>query len=229
MTRVRRLLEPVNWKYAVGELFLIVAGILIALGANAWYGERVERRHELELLSALRNELRADLQEATSNVQALDGLVTQFRRLQEHLAKSRPADSALDSLTSNMTSVITHVQNRGTYETLKAQGVDLVRNDSLRLQITGLYEAHYRLLDTIDTQALVVWERWTQAVSQRFVMGDLSARPRNYAALLNDTEFAHQLDWRIMYLTLLKRIEMELQGRIERVLASVEAEIARSL
>ena len=39
MTRLTHILSPIKWTYAVGEIFLIVAGVSIALGVNAWYGE----------------------------------------------------------------------------------------------------------------------------------------------------------------------------------------------
>ena len=44
MGRFSRLLEPLNWRYAVGEVTLIVVGVLIALGLDAWW-ERGEERN----------------------------------------------------------------------------------------------------------------------------------------------------------------------------------------
>jgi hypothetical protein len=58
MSRLRRLLQPVNWTYAVGEVSLIVIGVLIALAANAWWVERGdaarERAYRLQLIADLR-------------------------------------------------------------------------------------------------------------------------------------------------------------------------------
>jgi hypothetical protein len=47
----------INWSQAAGEAFLILLGILLALGADAWWDERSERRQEAEYLDALVAEL----------------------------------------------------------------------------------------------------------------------------------------------------------------------------
>lgn len=58
MNRLRRLLQPVNWTYAVGEISLIVVGVLIALAANAWWTDRGDaaraRAYRLQLIADLR-------------------------------------------------------------------------------------------------------------------------------------------------------------------------------
>ncbi len=47
-------MTTVNWKYAIGEVVLIVVGILIALAAADWNDRRVLREEELALLEELR-------------------------------------------------------------------------------------------------------------------------------------------------------------------------------
>jgi hypothetical protein len=58
--------------YAIGEIILVVFGILIALGINNWNNERISRERNSQLLSKLINELdlnieRADLLRTTEN------------------------------------------------------------------------------------------------------------------------------------------------------------------
>ena len=60
-----RLTGTIDWRYAVGEVSLIVIGILIALAASEWQTARAERRTELALLGELRTGLAADLISAT--------------------------------------------------------------------------------------------------------------------------------------------------------------------
>ena len=47
---VSRLVSAPNWRYALGELLLIVVGVTIALAATTWYEKRQERRVAKELL-----------------------------------------------------------------------------------------------------------------------------------------------------------------------------------
>ncbi len=48
-------------RYAVGEILLVVIGILIALQINNWNEERIERRQAREFALALADDLAADL------------------------------------------------------------------------------------------------------------------------------------------------------------------------
>ena len=65
MVRLSRIFGSANWKHAVGEVFLIVAGITIALAVNAWYSERVDRATETEYLARLQIDLKADIERFT--------------------------------------------------------------------------------------------------------------------------------------------------------------------
>jgi hypothetical protein len=47
----------VNWRQAWGEALLIVAGVVLALGAEAWWSAQSERAQEQEYLEALAAEL----------------------------------------------------------------------------------------------------------------------------------------------------------------------------
>ena len=61
--RVSRLASAPNWRYAVGEVVLIVVGVSIALAATSRYEGRQERRDEILVLQQLRRTLSEDLQD----------------------------------------------------------------------------------------------------------------------------------------------------------------------
>ncbi len=47
--------------YAIGEIILVVIGILIALQINSWNQQRIENNEEIELLNALQDEFQYNL------------------------------------------------------------------------------------------------------------------------------------------------------------------------
>ena len=50
-----------NWKYAVGEIVLIVIGILIAVQINNWNQDRIENLNETALINNLLDDLQANM------------------------------------------------------------------------------------------------------------------------------------------------------------------------
>ncbi|MBK7871751.1 MAG: hypothetical protein IPJ74_14270 [Saprospiraceae bacterium] len=76
----RRLLESGKVKsyvlYAIGEILLVVIGILLALQVNNWNEARKARAIEHEYLLSLREEFKANLKE-------LDNLISLNRQLME--------------------------------------------------------------------------------------------------------------------------------------------------
>ena len=61
--RVSRLVSAPNWRYAVGEIVLIVVGVTIALAGTSWYEGRQDRRDEIMVLQQLRQTLSEDLKD----------------------------------------------------------------------------------------------------------------------------------------------------------------------
>lgn len=57
-------------KYALGEIVLVVIGILIALQINDWYQQRLDRQIEREYLVSMKRDLAED---ASELVDAIDG------------------------------------------------------------------------------------------------------------------------------------------------------------
>ena len=226
MTRLRRILQPVNWKYALGELVLIITGILIALAASAW-SERVrDAQAELKYLREIRSALASDLDDVQSNLTALNDHTKAVNKYLDYYIKRAPYSDSVQTQVSQFLGAVNHVQNRGAYESLKARGLDLIRNDSVRFAITQLYEAQYSFTNQIDAVALRSWVEWTQVLSNHFsLIEDWS--PRDYDRTLNDVAFRSRVEWWLMYLSVASGIERNLEAQISNVLRVVDAELHR--
>ena len=61
MAHISRIFTSVSWRYAFGEIFLLVTGITIALSVNDWYSERADRATEAVYLVRLQADLAADI------------------------------------------------------------------------------------------------------------------------------------------------------------------------
>ena len=77
-------------EYALGEVVLVVVGILIALQINDWYQEQPDRKSELEYLVSMKRDLTEDTRELR---EAIDGNSSLLEGLNETLGLlSQPQD-----------------------------------------------------------------------------------------------------------------------------------------
>lgn len=139
MTRLRRLLEPVNWKYAFGELVLIIAGVLIALAANAWWAGRQDEVRVQRYLRQLHTDFAAmDLaltQARNEEAQITDASWRLFRAM--HSSTPYPSDT-IAAWFSWIGSTTPVRPSTGTLLALIESGdVNGIRNDSLRSRLIG--------------------------------------------------------------------------------------------
>ena len=128
--------------YAVGEIILVVIGILIALQVNNWNENRKKTAYELTMLReidlALTNDsiMIANLFEPRMDMKekAIDSLIGMPGR------NVIPDDNTFISLYRQMSVNFNYRYNKGPYETLKSNGLDIISNDKLRSEITQMYE-----------------------------------------------------------------------------------------
>jgi hypothetical protein len=135
-----QIISATNWKYALGEVLLIVVGVSIALAASSWYENRQLRGVEISTLAQLQATLREDLDTITGSHDTIgrvnQGIASFVERIETGNLKQVEITSGIGSIGRFVTLSL----RSGPYETLKGRGLDLISNQSLRVKITSLYE-----------------------------------------------------------------------------------------
>lgn len=151
--------------YAIGELALVVLGILIALQINNWNEDRIEQRQITEYAHALIKDLKRDLAMAEVIKAEINLLIEKIDMLASHL-KDRPVDQ-LDNLDLFYLMYKPFYRpyswNRTALDQIKSSGaLRQMDNQQLAEEISE-YEALTRHLDgdfnfdrTLGTNALVL-------------------------------------------------------------------------
>ncbi len=184
--------------YAVGEILLVVIGILIALQIDNWNEWRKERTKEQEVLSELKENLQR-------NIEDLNNVAEQARRfnssrniISSTLENNSPYHDSLEvhflfaGLTINKPTI-----SRSGYEILQNQGYEIITSIALRKQIVQLFESTYanyeRMLSSGNVDPLV--EDMTRYFRRHFKLLENSYRrvPLNYAGLINDNYLIESL------------------------------------
>ena len=130
--------------YALGEIALVVIGILIALQINNWYQERLSKDKELKVLREIRSDLLINRTIVRGAIERLERSNKRLVELMDYFdGKTGLTDSVLHFNLEYVRRLGRFEYNDAAYESLKTLGFDIIENDSLRLAIIDLYENKY--------------------------------------------------------------------------------------
>ena len=137
-------------RYAIGEILLVVIGILIALQVNNWNENRKERLIEIKYLKNLKHDLQSDSTDLVYYKNIRVGQANAARELIE-LAKTKNVSDVfkLDSLYTTVALWWEFVPNNNTFEELRSSGnLKLLRNDSIKNLLLDLNKENEDLVSS---------------------------------------------------------------------------------
>lgn len=133
--------------YAIGEIFLVVIGILIALSINNWNEANKNTKREYAFLTNLQQDLRSDSLRLKEIKERLE-IAVSYKRVFESQMKGNV--TAPDSLNAHFLQqynlLIDFVPNSTTVDELSNNGINLISDPSLRRQIVTLYNTYDDLI-----------------------------------------------------------------------------------
>ncbi len=136
--------KPVKYlRYAIGEIVLVVIGILIALQINNWNENRKEINIEKKILVEISKGLKQDLIDIKSNMSAHTAGLQACKYYRKIFINKKVQPDSINYYFSYLTRGYISIQNRSGYESLKSRGLELIKEDSLRSDIIKLYEQDY--------------------------------------------------------------------------------------
>lgn len=192
--------KPLQYmRYAIGEILLVVIGILIALQINTWNEDRKSSAREMKLLAELRTNLQINVQNLKNDIESQVKSAATIDYLIEHLDNRRPYKDSLKHYFYDADYAPDVVLSASAFETLKSAGLELVKTDSLRSAIINLFEIDYPTLMQ-ETRRLEdqVWAVTIVPLLQKhFRIENIDQYVVNdYTALLDDKEFTNMLSFR---------------------------------
>lgn len=179
-------------KYAIGEVVLVVIGILIALSINNWNTQRQYDHQEQSILSVLKSEfiynqleLNRNIDKATRLKNRVDSLIALFKNPNDIIDTVK-----LRKLSLGLSAYSTYDPSNGALTNLISSGqLNLVKNDNLRLilskwfgEVQDVKEDEIRLMNFGDTYLdPIKLKSLNYSADSKF--------DRNIFSLLNNPEF----------------------------------------
>lgn len=234
LRKIRKKLADENrfikyWRYAIGEIVLVVIGILIALQINNWNTKRLENRQEQKILKILHDEftynaieLQRNIDKSTLTKSKIDSLLFFIDHPEIPLEEPELRELAL-----RVTGYSTFDPSNGALNNLISSGqLELIQNDSLKItlskwfgEVQDVKEDELRLIKFGDTHI--------DPIRLEYIAYNENSRfDRNSAKLLNDPNFENiLLRTSRAFAYNIENYEF-LRKEIEKIMALLESEIS---
>jgi len=132
-------------KYAVGEIVLVVIGILIALQINNWNEERKINKGVATLSKSMINELKTDIATFNEEIIFIESMIGKYSVVSDIVSKTKQGDVKEPLL--SMVKFYGFRPNNATYKSAVASGFLGNHKDSIEIKIANYYEQDYTRLN----------------------------------------------------------------------------------
>ena len=216
--------------YAIGEIALVVIGILIALQINNWNERSKEREKEYQILIEINENITVTKKAIENSLNENLQNIEYYQFLAEAVKNDAPYSIKMDTAFGYLPYWDTPYLTETTYQNLKNTDINIISNTSLRKEVVDLHEQGFKSLKQD-------WDRWEWDINQAIIMpffkdhiqGSMDnryiARPNNFELLKTNEKFSNLLS--VLYRTRIWGIENMEQclEKIDLVLMKLDQEI----
>ena len=178
--------------YAIGEIVLVVIGILIALGINNWNNEQKDSQAEVKYLSQIKKSLKENDLILNERIKSDKRLLKLGGQLYNHLKAQKNLNDSIKQILV----VLQYDQmvsfNMAAFENLKNDGLSFISNDDLKFEIINIYDRELKYIQNIFANQ---FENYLSGVINPFFSENFEfvsnkkkiiTEPNNYQELLNN-------------------------------------------
>ncbi len=223
--------KTINYfKYAIGEILLVMFGILLALEVSNWSDERKEEKLELALLAELVENLNDDMKDLEENARIQQEAILGANIVLIHFENNIPYPDSLKKHFSLIGIVPVVLFNKTAYSILLQKGMRIVKNDSLRRAISTKYESHYKFLERFNEnqfEGVFQHHREINLTYFRKFMPFKYLEPVHYEQLRKDDLYINYLYNTIGWLETSIRLYDEILRANRKLIKAIERELKK--
>ena len=185
------------FKYAIGEIILVVIGILIALSINNWNEEKKSIQKGLDILVDIRENLEFNTIQFQEDIEINRNVVNSIDIILNNITVTKIYNDSLDKHFRYVNWWASARWKSSGYEALIEHGVEIVQSKELQKSIIDLYEISYteivenaRLQEGNWNAILPNWLELIYRDPSEFSSSDEhKARPFNYQEIIDSRIF----------------------------------------
>lgn len=196
--------------YAIGEIALVMLGILLALQVNNWNEQRKDGVTEQKLLHGLQEDLLVNITRLEKDILLEQRTIGQANKIVKHLDDRKPYNPTLNAVFSEAIYSPDIIISVSSYESLKFKGIDIVQNEALQRSIINLFDVVYSNLiaETVRLENQFWPSSVLPMIHKHFRQtGWRELKPTNYEALMDDTTYKNM----VMHRTHFRQLALNLK------------------
>jgi len=201
--RIRqKLIDEGNLKryliYAIGEIVLVVLGILIALQINNWNIERQRINEEKSMLTKLVYSIQSNMNYLERSQRKDREVINSINKLIYVLENGLPYNDSIGYHFHNSIYGDAATFSTSALETIRAKGIDIIKSDSIREMVLDLFDMTYKKIeDQYQTDQTSFLNNEASIYMKNFRFKGDQAIPKDYESLLKNSEILSLLEWRL--------------------------------
>ncbi|WP_223032897.1 DUF6090 family protein [Hanstruepera marina] len=214
------------FKYAIGEIILVVIGILIALQINNWNERKKLKTQEKEALVEIISDLNINVVKFNQTLNGknrlgnINNALHSLNVIIEHLKSKEVYHDSLDKHFGIMTFSVNNINYKTSgYESLSSIGLGLIKNTKLRSEIGEYYTSSIEIPKSVSIGLIEDFNNYMlDYIRKDFITNDNRAlgiytlHPRNYNLLREKGDYLESLK---AYLSVYETYKYEIKNAIE--------------
>lgn len=224
---------------ALGELILVVLGILIALQVNNWNLDSMKKEQETKILTEINEAFISDTVTLDFFAKRMEFNTRTVNSLVDALSNDQPYHDSLDKYFAMVVTPFMWSESSSAYKTLLSKGIDIVSNDEIRNDIVSIHSGLYNNLDYLDDGVYLKYayiheyciKHFNQVESEaidekgNYTAGNM--KPNDYEALKKDPEYLAILRTVIsqqkVFLKIIEYTQQQIRDTIDKISKELES------
>lgn len=224
----KNIMKKLSWRNAIAEIFFIFIGITLAIAFQNWNEERKERQQEVSVLKELKVALKNDLKDINDNIQTHKRGIDNCQSLLKMLSSKNPLQEVKLIQQAGMATDFTFlISDISAYEYLKSVGLHLIENDTLRGQISYVYDVVYEGIRGVEDNGDPVQKNLFDRIKIYY-----TANADSFKLIVDDSivKKDHQLKFdtrglEYIHSNMINRYQRKVKPAVEKLIKMVDIEL----
>ena len=225
--KTNRFIKETDLRKGFREILFIFIGITLAVWFNNWNDERKNRATERKALIELQKSIEHDLEDIRLNISSFRKRIDTYRQLIKFIEQEQSMTDTLKKRLPFMMGTTTFINNTAAYESLKSQGINLIRDQQLKLAILNYYDVSQDWIISNERDHHKHYVEYLKPMIIHHFSLKNRLTPYDAKTIVGNTQMAQVLRWARLtdsfILELYVAIETEAQELLQLIAAEIES------